>query len=162
MDELERTIRWASTEPTAFVVALFVVQTLILAIHEMGHVLGARSQGVTVIEYRLGLGPGVCIGRWAACAIVLGIVPFGGRVTYGPVDIPVLSRALLSASGALCTGGVGVAGLTALALVPVGAWANLLVFGCFADCVCSLSPLASDGRKVGAGLWSAAAEYLSR
>jgi len=118
MEELERTIRWASTEPTAFVVALFVVQTLILAIHEMGHVLGARSQ--------------------------------------------ILSRAFISASGALCTGGAGVAGLIALALVPVGAWANLLVFGCFADCACSLSPLASDGRKVRAGLWSAAAKYLSR
>ena len=162
MDDLERTLRWASTEPAAFVVALFVVQALILAIHEIGHVLGARSQGVTVIEYRLGLGPGIRIGRWGACAVVLGIFPFGGRVTYARADIPILSRTLISASGAFSTGAAGAVGLAALAFGVSGIPAKLFVLGCFLDCMLGLSPLSSDGRKVADGLWRVVVQREAR
>lgn len=82
----------------SWIAVILVVNVL----HECGHAVNARICGVRPIEFRIGKGRSWHVCTFQGCAIVLGILPVGGSVTYGPgiTKAGRLKRALIAAGGA--------------------------------------------------------------
>ncbi len=61
---------------TAF--AIILVFGVLVAVHEMGHFLVAKSFGMRVEEFALGFGPAIYKHRWGETLYALRIIPLGG------------------------------------------------------------------------------------
>ena len=61
----------------SIIVALIVFSCIIL-FHELGHFLLAKANGVTVLEFSLGMGPKLISREWRGTEYSLKLLPFGG------------------------------------------------------------------------------------
>ncbi len=61
----------------SIIVALLVF-SLIILFHELGHFLLAKKNGVTVVEFSLGMGPRILSKQWRGTRYSWKILPFGG------------------------------------------------------------------------------------
>jgi regulator of sigma E protease len=59
---------------------LLLALGLLVALHELGHLLAARLAGVRVLRYMLGFGPPVFTWKLGGTDYVLGAIPLGGSV----------------------------------------------------------------------------------
>lgn len=59
---------------------LLLALGLLVALHELGHLVAARLLGLRVERYTLGFGPPVLSWRWRGTEYALGAVPLGGSV----------------------------------------------------------------------------------
>lgn len=63
------------------VLSFFVVFSLLIFVHELGHFLAAKLSGVAVEEFGFGYPPRlVTLGRWRETLVTLNALPFGGFV----------------------------------------------------------------------------------
>lgn len=76
--------------------------SLIIALHEFGHLLAAKKFGVYCYEYSIGMGPKICSKKFKETQYSLRLIPFGGYVamagegdqneefgkTYGVENVP--------------------------------------------------------------------------
>ena len=59
------------------------VWSLLLLVHEAGHAIGARRQGLTVRRLTAGVGPVLWSGRYGDTDVVLRVLPVVGVTTFG-------------------------------------------------------------------------------
>ena len=55
-----------------------IIFSLIILFHELGHFLLAKFNGITVVEFSLGMGPSILSKEWRGTIYSLKILPFGG------------------------------------------------------------------------------------
>ena len=55
-----------------------IIFSLIIVFHELGHFLLAKANGVTVLEFSLGMGPILFSKEWNGTRYALKLLPFGG------------------------------------------------------------------------------------
>lgn len=60
------------------------VQTVAVVVHELGHLLAARSFGVAVDSFNVGVGPAVLRWRKGPVDVAVRVFPFGGFVAFPP------------------------------------------------------------------------------
>lgn len=60
------------------IVWALIIFSVIILFHELGHFLLAKFNGVTVVEFSLGMGPSICRKEWRGTMYSLKILPFGG------------------------------------------------------------------------------------
>lgn len=65
------------TNALSFIIFLLILNVLII-VHEFGHFLIARRNGVTVKEFAVGLGPAIWKKEWKGTVWRFNILPFGG------------------------------------------------------------------------------------
>ncbi len=63
----------------SFVVAMIVLSLLVI-VHELGHLLVARWSGVRVLSFSVGFGPRILSWRWGGIEYLLSLFPLGGYV----------------------------------------------------------------------------------
>jgi regulator of sigma E protease len=68
------------------IIAWIVVFGVLVAVHEFGHYLVAKSMGMAVEEYSLGFGPSLVSRRWGETRYSLRVVPLGGYVRIRGMD----------------------------------------------------------------------------
>ena len=68
------------------IVAWIVVFGVLVAVHELGHFLVAKSFGMRVDEYSLGFGPHILSQRFGETEYSLRIIPLGGYVRLAGMD----------------------------------------------------------------------------
>ncbi|MCY0898279.1 MAG: M50 family metallopeptidase [Firmicutes bacterium] len=68
------------------IIAWIVVFGVLVAVHELGHYLVAKSFGMQVDEYSLGFGPSLWSRRWGGTQYSLRVIPLGGYVRLGGMD----------------------------------------------------------------------------
>jgi len=72
-----------------FVISFFVVLSVLVFVHELGHFAVARWTGVRVEEFGFGYPPRlVTLGRWGETVFSLNAVPFGGFARMAAEDDP--------------------------------------------------------------------------
>lgn len=76
---------------------VFLLLSVLILIHELGHLFAARLTGIPVAGFSVGLGPKVWARRWGRVEYSLRLVPLGGFVTPALEDyefrvIPLRSR----------------------------------------------------------------------
>ena len=69
---------------TLFILSLLVSPWISLTLHEMSHAVAGRSMKWQIHEIRLGAGPTIFRTRRFGPEVLVGIIPFGGRVTSLP------------------------------------------------------------------------------
>jgi regulator of sigma E protease len=60
--------------------AVFAVLSLLIVVHEAGHLLAARLVGIPIASFSVGLGPKLWSRRWGRVEYVLRALPLGGFV----------------------------------------------------------------------------------
>lgn len=60
--------------------AVFAVLSLLIVVHEAGHLLAARLVGIPIASFSVGLGPRLWSRRWGRVEYVLRALPLGGFV----------------------------------------------------------------------------------
>lgn len=60
------------------VVWALIIFSVIILFHELGHFFLAKWNGITVVEFSLGMGPSICSKKWRGTIYSLKILPFGG------------------------------------------------------------------------------------
>lgn len=60
------------------IIIAFFIFSLIILFHEFGHFLLAKKNGVTVVEFSLGMGPRLLSRQWHGTRYSLKLLPFGG------------------------------------------------------------------------------------
>ncbi len=68
------------------VIAVIVVFGVLVAVHELGHFLVAKSFGMRVNEYSLGFGPSLFKRKWGETDYAVRIVPLGGYVRLAGME----------------------------------------------------------------------------
>lgn len=68
------------------VIAVIIVFGLLVAVHEWGHFLVAKSFGMRVNEYSLGFGPSLYKHQWGETQYALRIIPLGGYVRLAGME----------------------------------------------------------------------------
>ncbi len=91
--------------------SFFVVFSLLVFVHELGHFAAAKLSGVTVEEFGFGYPPRlITLGRWRGTRLSINALPFGGFVRMNEDDPSVAGglanksrpvRALVFSAGAL-------------------------------------------------------------
>lgn len=80
-------------------VSFFIVFSLLVLAHELGHFLVARRAGIRVDEFGLGYPPRLLsLGHWGGTHITLNWIPFGGFVRLAGEDDPWLPGSFASRS----------------------------------------------------------------
>ena len=64
--------------------AVFIVLGVIVVIHEFGHFISARSIGIAVKEFAIGLGPALYQKRGKETLFSVRCIPFGGYCLFDP------------------------------------------------------------------------------
>jgi regulator of sigma E protease len=92
-------------------ISFFVVFSLLIFVHELGHLLAAKLAGVAVEEFGFGYPPRLLsLGRWRGTLLTINLLPFGGfvrmneddpSVSGGLANKPRWVRALVFSAGAL-------------------------------------------------------------
>jgi regulator of sigma E protease len=72
------------------IIATIIVLGVLIFVHELGHFLAARSVGVRVERFSIGLGPRVWGVRKGETEYVLSAIPLGGYVKMGGMDDEVM------------------------------------------------------------------------
>lgn len=76
--------------------SFFIVFSLLIFVHELGHLLAAKAAGVTVDEFGFGYPPRLLtLGRWRGTLLTINALPFGGFVRMNEDD-PSVPGALAS------------------------------------------------------------------
>jgi len=60
---------------------VFLLLSLLILIHELGHLVAARLTGIPVAGFSVGLGPKLWTRRWGRTEYSLRLIPLGGFVT---------------------------------------------------------------------------------
>jgi regulator of sigma E protease len=60
---------------------VFLLLSLLILIHELGHLLAAKLAGIPVASFSVGLGPKLWTRRWGRVEYSLRLIPLGGFVT---------------------------------------------------------------------------------
>lgn len=74
------------------IIATLIVLGVLIFVHELGHFLAARSVGVRVERFSIGLGPRVWGFRRGETEYVLSAIPLGGYVKMGGMDDEVMEK----------------------------------------------------------------------
>ena len=74
------------------IIATLIVLGVLIFVHELGHFLAARSVGVRVERFSIGLGPRVWGFQRGETEYVLSAIPLGGYVKMGGMDDEVMER----------------------------------------------------------------------
>lgn len=77
------------------------ILAFLIIIHELGHFFAARSVGVTVEEFGIGIPPRVRGWRWKGVLWSLNAIPFGGFVRVKGEDAADVSKGSMNAAGPL-------------------------------------------------------------
>ena len=67
-------------------VAVLVLFSLTIVVHEWGHFIVARACGLVAEVFSLGFGPAIWRRRWRGVTWRIGLIPFGGYVTLPQID----------------------------------------------------------------------------
>lgn len=67
-------------------VALLIVLSVLITIHELGHFLAARSVDIAAPRFSLGFGPRVAGFKWGETEFVISAIPLGGYVKMAGMD----------------------------------------------------------------------------
>ena len=65
---------------------VLLLLSLLVMIHEAGHLLAAKGVGIPVAGFSVGLGPKIWSRRWGRTEYVLRALPLGGFVTPAVAD----------------------------------------------------------------------------
>jgi regulator of sigma E protease len=65
---------------------VFLLLSLLILIHEAGHLLAAKGVGIPVAGFSVGLGPKIWSRRWGRTEYALRAIPLGGFVTPAVAD----------------------------------------------------------------------------
>ena len=60
------------------IIIALIIFSLIILFHELGHFLLAKFNGITVLEFSLGMGPRILSKEWRGTRYSLKLLPFGG------------------------------------------------------------------------------------
>ncbi len=74
------------------ILATIVVLGVLIFVHELGHFMAAKSVGIEVQRFSIGLPPTMFGFRWGETEYVIGWVPLGGYVKMGGMDDEVMER----------------------------------------------------------------------
>ncbi|TVR64402.1 MAG: RIP metalloprotease RseP [Gemmatimonadales bacterium] len=74
------------------IIATLIVLGVLIFVHELGHFMAARSVGIRVDRFSIGLGPRVWGFRRGDTEYVLSAIPLGGYVKMGGMDDQVMER----------------------------------------------------------------------
>ena len=74
------------------IIATLIVLGVLIFVHELGHFIAARSVGIRVDRFSIGLGPRVWGFRRGDTEYVLSAIPLGGYVKMGGMDDEVMER----------------------------------------------------------------------
>ncbi len=69
-----------------YVLSLIVVLGVLIFVHELGHFMAAKSVGIDVQRFSIGLGPTMFGFRRGETEYVISWVPLGGYVKMGGMD----------------------------------------------------------------------------
>ena len=72
--------------------ATIVVLGVLIFVHELGHFMAAKSVGIDVQRFSVGLPPTMVGFRRGETEYVIGWLPFGGYVKMGGMDDEVMER----------------------------------------------------------------------
>ncbi|MEC9242694.1 MAG: site-2 protease family protein, partial [Gemmatimonadota bacterium] len=75
-----------------YVLSLIVVLGVLIFVHELGHFMAAKSVGIDVQRFSIGLPPTMVGFRRGETEYVIGWLPFGGYVKMGGMDDEVMER----------------------------------------------------------------------
>ena len=64
---------------------MFALLSLLIVIHELGHLIAARLGGIPVAGFSVGFGPKLWARRWGQVEYALRALPLGGFVAPEPV-----------------------------------------------------------------------------
>lgn len=64
-------------------VGMLILLNVLIVVHEAGHLIAARSIGIPVAAFSVGLGPRIWTWRWRGTEYTLRILPLGGFVLPG-------------------------------------------------------------------------------
>ncbi len=80
------------------IVAAVLIFSIIVLFHEYGHFLAARSVGITVLEFSLGMGPRLlsCVSKKSGTRYSLKLLPFGGSCMMKGEDTDDVSQGAFS------------------------------------------------------------------
>src|SRR5206468_12947471 len=67
--------------PVMSYLGVFMLLSLLVTIHEAGHLLAAKGAGIPVAGFSVGLGPKILSRRWGRTEYSLRALPLGGFVT---------------------------------------------------------------------------------
>ncbi len=82
------------------ILATIVVLGVLIFVHELGHFMAAKSVGIDVQRFSIGLGPTMFGFQWGETEYVISWVPLGGYVKMGGMDDEVTGRLEGGAEGA--------------------------------------------------------------
>jgi regulator of sigma E protease len=74
------------------ILATIVVLGVLIFVHELGHFAAAKSVGIEVQRFSIGLGPKLFGFRFGETEYVLSVIPLGGYVKMGGMDDEVMER----------------------------------------------------------------------
>jgi regulator of sigma E protease len=74
------------------IIATIVVLGVLIFVHELGHFAAAKSVGIEVQRFSIGLGPKLWGFRRGETEYVLSVIPLGGYVKMGGMDDEVMER----------------------------------------------------------------------
>ena len=74
------------------ILATIVVLGVLIFVHELGHFLAAKSVGIEVQRFSIGLGPTIFGFQRGETEYVISWVPLGGYVKMGGMDDEVMER----------------------------------------------------------------------
>lgn len=74
------------------IIATIVVLGVLIFVHELGHFAAAKSVGIEVQRFSIGLGPKIWGFRRGETEYVLSVIPLGGYVKMGGMDDEVMDR----------------------------------------------------------------------
>ena len=74
------------------ILATIVVLGVLIFVHELGHFMAAKSVGIDVQRFSIGLGPRLFGFHWGETEYVISWVPLGGYVKMGGMDDEVTER----------------------------------------------------------------------
>ena len=60
------------------IILALLIFSVIVIVHELGHFLLAKYNGITVTEFSVGMGPRLLSHEWGGTRYSLRILPFGG------------------------------------------------------------------------------------
>ena len=73
-------------------IATVVVLGVLIFVHELGHFAAAKSVGIEVQRFSIGLGPKLWGFQRGETEYVLSVIPLGGYVKMGGMDDEVMDR----------------------------------------------------------------------
>ena len=74
------------------ILATILVLGVLIFVHELGHFLAAKSVGIEVQRFSIGLGPKLLGFRRGETEYVLSVIPLGGYVKMGGMDDEVMQK----------------------------------------------------------------------